>query len=198
MFDKITFHSSLGTLINCPDADIHHLSRELIAEDAVWYISHPVNTLHGRSEVLDKLILPLRTSLKGIHRRDEVFISGLNRRDDGGEWSSAICHYVANFKEDLFGIKPSNRLVFLRSGEFYRIDNNKITQAYLNIDFIDLMRQAGTMPLPQMLGTEMLFPSPATHDGVHPPHPEHTKASLDLVEQMLGDLKGIQPRRLHI
>ncbi|WP_206020126.1 ester cyclase [Pseudomaricurvus alkylphenolicus] len=73
------------------------------------------------------------------------------------------------------------------------MENGRIAEAKLIIDFLDLMRQAGRFPLPHMLGTEMLFPNPATHDGVIPGNPENSEASLDLVEGMLGDLKEYDP-----
>jgi predicted ester cyclase len=99
-----------------------------------------------------------------------------------------VTHYFGNFEAPLFGIAPSDHLAFLRSGEFYRIEDGRIAEAKLIIDFLDLMRQAGRLPLPSMLGTEMLFPGPATHDGVLPEKPEQSKASLDVVEAMLADL----------
>lgn len=55
------------------------------------------------------------------------------------------------------------------------------------------MRQAGCCPLPAMLGAEMLFPGPATHDGVLPPCRERGAATLGLVEAMLSDLDAYDP-----
>ena len=84
-------------------------------------------------------------------------------------------------------------MVFLRSGEFYRIENGRIAEARLIIDFLDLLRQIGRFPLPPMLGTEMLFPGPATHDGVLPGGRERGDASLEVVEAMLADLTHYDP-----
>jgi predicted ester cyclase len=127
-----------------------------------------------------------------VTRRDEIFIGGRTRRGEG-DWVAALTHYVGNFSGSWLGIEPHHHLVFLRSGEFYRLEQSKISEAKIMIDFIDLLRQVGRMPLPTLLGTEMLFPGPATHDGVLPTAPQRSVASLDLVEAMLADLTAYDP-----
>jgi len=182
----------LNAMIAAPDRDLHGLLKAHLTPDTVWDVAFPINRLDGVDAVLEGLILPLRQALPHIRRRDEIFIGGENRRAPGA-WVAAVTHYVGNFEAPLFGIAPSRRLAFLRSGEFYRIENGRIAEAKLIIDFIDLMRQAGRLPLPSILGTEMLFPGPATHDGVLPEKPMQSEASLDVVEAMLADLHVFDP-----
>jgi predicted ester cyclase len=136
---------------------------------------------------MDGLISPLRNAMPGMMRRDDIFMGGTSRTGSG-EWVAALGHYVGNFEHQLFGIEPNHHLVFLRYGEFYRFDGGKIVEAVILIDFLDLLRQVGRMPLPNLLGTEMLFPAPATHDGVMPNAPDRSQTSADLVEAMLRDL----------
>ncbi len=185
-------HGLLNRLIAAPEDESAALARETLAPDTVWDVAFPINRLEGVDAVLDGLIRPLRTALPHVRRRDEIFIGGQNRRG-GGEWVAAVAHYVGNFKSPLVGIAPTDSLAFLRSGEFYRIEGGRIAEARLIIDFLDLMRQAGRFPLPRMLGTEMLFPGPATHDGVLPGHRERGEATLDVVEAMLADLTHYDP-----
>ena len=85
-----------------------------------------------------------------------------------GRWCATVSHYVGNFSGAFAGISPSDHLAFLRTGEFYQLDEtDKIALARIILDLPDLMRQAGRMPLPS-LGLEVLFPGPATHDGIFP------------------------------
>jgi predicted ester cyclase len=135
---------------------------------------------------------PLRAAFAGLHRRDDIFIGGVNRRHERGFWCAAVTHYVGNFTAPLWGIEPSGHLAFLRAGEFYRIDAGRIVQARIILDLPDLMRQAGRHPFPVSLGLETLFPGPATHDGVCPATGDGA-ASLDLVERMLGALHAFDP-----
>lgn len=185
-------HSFLNTLLRIPEDSITAFAREGIAPDAVWDIAHPVNRLQGVDAIVEGFILPLRSALSHVHRRDEIFFGGPNRRSEGGNWCASVTHYVGNHTAPLYGIAPNDRLAFLRSGEFYRVDDGFITQARLIPDFIDLMRQSGSCPLPDVLGTQMLFPGPATHDGVLPDG-NNGEESLDVVEAMLADLHKFDP-----
>ena len=188
-----SLRAGLGCLLASADDQVDGTAAEVFAETAVMDVAHPINRLNGKQEILDRFIRPLRSSLAGASRRDEIFISGSNRRPNGGDWMASVTHYVGNFREALFGIRPTGRLSFMRSGEFYRVEGSRITEARLIVDFPDLMRQAGCNPFPEELGSEMLFPGPATHDGILPGEPERGARSLDLVEAMLADLRAYDP-----
>ena len=183
----------LCELLRVPDCQLVDHARTALAEDAVFDVAHPVNRLEGLHHILEGFIVPLRKAIAGAMRRDELFIAGTNRRDYGGEWLASVSHYVGNFNNSLFGIRPSGRLVFLRSGEFYRIEQGHIVEAKIITDFPDLMRQAGCNPFPEELGAEILFPGPATHDGILPGDPERGGRTLDLVEGMLRNLREYDP-----
>jgi len=184
----------LNAVLTVPRNELDALISRYLTGDSIWNIAHPVNRLAGREEVRDGFFLPLREALSHVRRRDEIFIGGPNRRAPGGHWVAAVTHYLGNFENPLFSVKPSNNLVFLRSGEFYRVEQDgRISEAKIIVDLIDLMRQAGRFPLPQMLGTEMLFPGPATHDGILPSGQANGEETLDLCEAMLADLKAFNP-----
>ena len=184
--------AQLQALVSVPDDELDAIANVILAEDVVFDVAHPVNQLVGRQVVLDGFYRPLRAALHATRRRDELFIKGDNRRDFGGHWIASVTHYVGNFHAPLHGVRPHNSLAFLRSGEFYQIEKGQITLARLIPDFIDLMRQARRLPIKEMLGTEMLFPGPATHDGVLPQEGDGS-LSLDVVEGMLGDLHVFDP-----
>jgi predicted ester cyclase len=157
-----------------------------------WQVSAPLVPMTGPGEVAERFVAPLRAAFTGLHRRDEIFIGGQNRRGERGFWCAAVTHYVGSFDAALWGIAPSRHLAFLRAGEFYRIEDGRIAQARILLDLPDLMRQAGRLPFPASLGLETLFPGPATHDGVFPEAGDGGR-SLDTVEAMLGDLHAYDP-----
>lgn len=191
-FRKTTYQF-LNRVISAPEHELKHLLEQNLSADTVWHIAHPINELHGIDAVYEGFIQPLRQALSQVRRRDEIFIGGQNNRAEHGDWVAAVTHYVGNFKASFLGIAPSQHLAFLRAGEFYQLEAGRIKQAYILADFIDLMRQAGQFPLPFSLGTEMLYPGPATHDGVLPTDREASTRSLNIVEGMLGDLHTFDP-----
>jgi len=188
-------HAFLNKIFHTSGAEETELFSRGLQEDAVFDVAHPVNRLEGSRAIVDGFYAPLKEAFAHVRRRDEFFIGGPNRRAPGGHWVASFTHYVCNFEKPLFGIQPSGHLAFLRSGEFYRIeDDGRISEAKIIIDLIDLMRQAGRFPLPRLLGTEMLFPGPATHDGVLPTGQGDGEQTLDLCEAMLADLKNYDPK----
>jgi predicted ester cyclase len=161
----------------------------LLARNTVWHVAHPVGELHGAEAVSEHVLRPLHAALPGLTRRDELVL-GNRSRVSAGEWVATLGHYVGNFTAPLWGVPPSGKLAFLRCGEFYRLDaDGRIAEAFILPDLLDLLRQAGCRPVPFDLGTEMLFPGPASHDGVYPAGRDRSDRSAALVEAMLTDLR---------
>ncbi|MEM8655099.1 MAG: ester cyclase [Pseudomonadota bacterium] len=171
------------------DAAARRAFEACFAPNCAFHFSHPANV---PEDAWADVFIPIRAALQHARRRDEIFITGSNHRAAGNQWIASFTHYVGNFCAPLWDIAPSNRLTFLRAGEFYRLEDGHITQARVILDLPDLMRQAGRDPFGGLLGTEMLFPGPATHDGILPAG--DGSASLDLIEAMLGDLHVYDPK----
>lgn len=165
---------------------------KVLATHAIFDLAWPLPQSIGPEAVEQAFLAPLRAALTGLHRRDILFFGGQNIREDGGTWIASLTHYVGNFDAPLWGIAPSHSLVFLRAGEFFRVQNGQITEAKIIFDLPDLLRQCGRMPLPS-LGTEITFPAPATQDGLCP-DPAGGAATLDIVQGMLGDLHVYDPK----
>ncbi len=182
----------LSKAMTVPDDALPGLLDTLLTTTCVFEVSCPFERSEGREAIGQVFFSALRSALFEVRRRDEIFIGGANRRGEGETWLAALTHYVGNFKSALAGIAPSDRLIFLRAGEFYRVEGGRIAAARIILDLPDLMRQAGRSPWPLQLGTEMLFPGPATHDGVLPKDGAGA-ASLDLVETMLSALHVFDP-----
>lgn len=183
----------LAGLLTIPEARLSRHAAAGLTPDSRWSLSAPLGDLAGVDAILEGFVLPLRRALTLVSRRDEIVITGSNRRG-GGDWVAATTHYVGTFDRPLFGIAPHRRVSFLRAGEFYRLDGSRIAEAKLIVDLIDLLRQTGASPVPHLSGAEILYPGPATHDGVCPPGPERSEATLDLVEAMLDQLHAFDPQ----
>ncbi|MEO1089683.1 MAG: ester cyclase [Pseudomonadota bacterium] len=189
---RADIHAKLCHLAVCSAADLPAALTDLVAQNAVFHIADPIGDLTSTSAMLERWYGPLRRALPGAMRRDDMVIGGASVTGSG-YWLATLGHHVGNFEAPLFGIAPHGKLVFLRCGEFYRVHEGRVIEARILPDVLDLLRQVGRLRLPQLLGSEGLFPAPATHDGVLPGAPERSTASLHLVEAMLRDLRHFDP-----
>ncbi|MGR3491263.1 MAG: ester cyclase [Shimia sp.] len=166
----------------------------ILAEDCVFDIAWPLNRVEGRDEVAHRFYRALQHALRGVHRRDLLFMGGQNIREQGGYWVASVTHYVGTFREALFGLEPSGHLAFFRAGEFYRIEEGMITEAKIIFDLPDLMLQAGRFPLGRS-GTEITFPAPATQDGLCPIAGDGA-ASIEIINRMIAGLHVYDPKTM--
>jgi len=100
-------------------------------------------------------------------------------------------HLMALFDQPFLAIPPTRKIAMLRYAEFNRVLDGKIVETALFCDLIHLMHQAGLKPLPaDQTGAHLVQPGPATHDGLlfDEQDPAKSKATLDLINQMIGDI----------
>lgn len=192
---RAVLRDGLMTLTEAPSEAFRAATRSLVAPDAVLRVSAPFGTYRGPDAIAEGYFGALRRAIPHVRRRDLIFMGGDNARSSGGYWVASVTHYTGTFDAPLAGIAPTGHLVFLRAGEFWRIEDGRIARGYAILDIVDLMRQAGCMTLPG-LGTEITFPAPATQDGILPMYGAGWD-SLALMERMMADLHAYDPTTFH-
>lgn len=164
-----------------------------LTPDSQWVVSHPVNERIGPQAIAAHLIQPMRAAMPDIERRVDLFFAGQwDGRIDGGAgtWVTCTGHYLGTLQAPLWGITPTGEPVWLRFGEFYRVEGGRIAEARILLDIIDLARQAGHRLLPPSSGLELLVPGPRNATGVLLGETQGTSepTCLPLVEAMIGGL----------
>ena len=164
----------------------------LFADDAVFHIVHPWNDLAGAGAYLDGFIGALTTAFRGLHRRDDILIGG---RFEGTNWVATHGNYVGHFGAPLFGLTPSDRLEYLRFGEFHRFDGDRIVESHIYLDLPQLMIATGQWPAEfispaTQKGYTGFIPAPATQDGLQlgENDPDHSHSTYQLITDMLAGL----------
>ena len=87
----------------------------------------------------------------------------MRRRRTG---SPATGYIIGNFERAWLGIPPTERETFIRFGEFHQMLDDKIVKAYVILDLIEVMQQAGCDPLPPSRGISGFVPPPRAADGI--------------------------------
>jgi len=149
--------------------------------------SHPVNDANDGDGYVSDVIAPIMASFHGCTRQNYIVLAGEYL---GTEWVTSTGYFYGHFHKPLFGIPASNKLAFLRFGEFHRMEGGKIVESQVFLGLAELIIALGLWPMKASQGYEGVVPGPATHDGVwaNPSDPVRSRASADLVEGMLKKL----------
>jgi len=181
---KRTLLAGLRRLARATPAELPAAAAAIFAPDAAYISSHPVNQMHGLDEIVGRYLLPMKQAMPDLERRDDIFIAGHWQGDD---WISATGYYYGTLRTEWFGLLPTDQWLSVRFGEFYRLVDDRVVDAYVILDWIDVFRQLGINPLRRALGVEGLCPPPMAQDGLQLGEPDATAAeqSLKLVEAMI-------------
>ena len=142
-------------------------AKAFFAPDAAINIVHPINEVAGAEAFCTAFLHPLQEAFEGLYRRHDIAMTGVF---EGATWVSATGYYVGHFMRDWIGLQATDRLSYLRFGEFYRIENGVAVEAYIFLDIPELMISCGQWPLSKIPGAERghmgMIQGPATHDGI--------------------------------
>ena len=158
-----------------------------------WHTFHPINELHGTAEIALKFWQPLLHAMPDMERRTQLFFAGdFDGRFCGGAgtWVTAHGYLSGTFVNDWLGIPATGEPLYVRIGEFYRVENNKIVEARVLLDLVDVMRQAGFNVLPASNGLDLLVPGPQNNDGVQlgAQDPALTANAWQLLDRLINGL----------
>lgn len=168
----------------------------IVSDDVTLYASDPINELNGIDAIGDQYWSVLHRSIGNFERRAFIEFDSIYKNH---KWIAATGYFVGTFVNDLFGIPATNRPVYLRFTELVQLQNEKIANYYVIIDFLDVMHQAGVNPLRKSLGFDGLIVPPATMDGLNTveSNSDHSDQSEQLVLSMLEELGRFDGKSLN-
>jgi predicted ester cyclase len=182
-------------------ADSRPALDKFLAPDAQCHVFHPINQVHGIEAMHAKFWQPLLQAFPNLERRcDLLFAGDFDGRFCGGAgtWVTAHGYLCGTFEQDWLGIPASGDTVYVRIGEFYRVEGDKIVDARILLDLVDVMRQVGIEVLPRSTGARLIVPGPQMHDGLllGDSDPLEAKLSMDSLDRMIGGLKSFNQKDL--
>lgn len=152
----------LAELAEAESTDISRVSRKYCHEDVVWEIFHPFNRIQGIDNAHEQFWGPLKSSFPDYELRLGFVIGG---GYEGRNCVSTLGHVMGSFDQSWLGIPPTHGLCFLRFGMNAVVRDGMIVKAYILLDIVDLMRQAGFYPFRKMPGAAEQWPGPPCSSG---------------------------------
>ena len=131
-------------------------------DDVRWEVFHPFNTIEGAQAGLDQFWRPLRDAFPDYEQRIALIIGGdYERREQVSTWGQLM----GTFDNPLLGIPPTHGLVTMKFGFNCIVRGGKIAKAYVLLDLVDVMRQAGHYPFRPMPGSPEQWAFPPCDTG---------------------------------
>ena len=165
-----------------------------LAPDALLHISRPFKSINGAQQIMSEFWIPLLDSFPDLEIEPYIVMAG---EYESRQSVSCTGNMVGTFQQPWLGIPANDQPTWIRFGAQFTIKENKITHAWMFLDVIDVMRQAGINIFPNR-GIDWVPPAPATGDGIilHRTKVEESKKSVDLVNAMLDGLLSYDRKSL--
>lgn len=148
--------------------DYDRILQAAVHSDVAWNGPHPINALEGIEPVVAGFWQPLRHAFPDLKRTCDVFIGGESKGED---WVTATGYFTGSFHNDWHvgdvAIPATGERTHIRFGQFCVLREGRISESYLILDLLAVLRQAGVQLLPPARGAEGgRVPPPRTSDGV--------------------------------
>tara|TARA_B110000238_G_C16064864_1_gene412239 strand:+ start:268 stop:1248 length:981 start_codon:yes stop_codon:yes gene_type:complete len=168
---------------------------DYLTDNMQWHVSAPINTLYNKEQIIASFWQPLSSALPDIERKPFINVES---EYQGAIWIASTGYFIGTFSNDLFSIPATNRTLYLRYTELVKLEDNKISQYYIILDFLDVMNQAGVNPLRKSLGHSGLVMPPTTMDGLYREDVQQSDSekSQKLVIDMLNELGNFDGKSL--
>ena len=157
------------------------------SDDFKMRCTHPFNELNGANQVANNLWVPIKNSFEPIQRRMDIFYAGINSLDNNeGKWVTSMGHFMGVFNKPFLDIQPNYKSILLRYAEFYKVENNKISEGAIFLDIMNFMQQLGLSIIPESTGLVCVTPGPMNHKGLKFDHSDNNESqkTLELIHRM--------------
>lgn len=152
----------LHTVAGAPVGGSRSVLADYCHEDAVFEVFHPFNTLTGLDDAAESFFEPLKAAFPDYEQRLGLCIAGSY---EGRDLVSTLGHVLGTFSHPWVGIPPTHGLTYLRFGLNAVVVDGKIAKAYVLLDLVDVLRQAGHYPFRVMPGSAEQWPLPPLDTG---------------------------------
>ena len=161
----------------------------ILKNDALIHIGFPLNDVTGPEEFYKISYQKLHHAFPDLERRDYIVISGTTEKNFN--WVGTCGIYCGTFVNSFLDIPATGHLAHMRYHEFYKFEDNKVTEIQAIWDIPELMMQANAWPMAPSLGREWCIPGPSTMDGISEQKADLSTStnSLELVVNMANAMK---------
>ena len=112
----------------CSAEQCSDVLKKYTSENYLFRGVYPFEMQHGATDAAKVFWAPLKTSLRMMQRRMDIFLGGFNKYGNQEIWVLSTGNFMGLFDEDWLGIRRTRKINCLRYAEFNCVENGKITQ----------------------------------------------------------------------
>ncbi len=154
----------LNSMTHFSELSVKKELRQLFSPDAIIRMCFPFGEITGPIAWYDKSYQPLFSALPDLERRDLIIVAG--ETVEGNHWVACMGNYFGTYLHPFLSIPPTGHLAHMRFHEFFKFEENKVTEVQAIWDLPELMMLANTWPMVPQLGAFLCTPGPMTGDGL--------------------------------
>ena len=119
--------------LNAQDLDAHD---EYWSEDMIWHGPSGFGDIHGLDGFKNKVLKPFYKAFPDYNAKNDIELA-----DD--TWVAATGFVTGTHQGEWLGLPPTGRPMRMRFSDFWLIKDGKLTDNYVMVDQIDVMKQLG-------------------------------------------------------
>ncbi|MDK1082081.1 MAG: ester cyclase [Anaerolineae bacterium] len=119
--------------LNAKDLDAHY---ELWTEDMIWHGPPGFGDIHRIDGFINKVMKPFYESFPDYHVSNDIEVADEN-------WASATGYLTGTHQGEWLGIPATGKPVKMLFSDFWLIKDGKISENWVMVDHVEVLRQIG-------------------------------------------------------
>ena len=140
--DNLELVHRMYDALNAQDLEAHH---EFWTEDMIWHGPPGFGDIHGIEGFKNEVLKPFYRAFPDYHVKNDIEVADEN-------WIAATGFLTATHQGEWLNIAPTGKPVKMRFSDFWLVKEGRLSENWVMVDHIEVLRQLGIDPLAQIKG----------------------------------------------
>ena len=138
--DNLELVHRMYDALNAQDLEAHH---EFWTEDMIWHGPPGFGDIHGVEGFKNEVLKPFYRAFPDYHVKNDIEVADEN-------WIAATGFLTATHRGEWLNIAPMGKPVKMRFSDFWLVKEGRLSENWVMVDHIEVLRQLGIDPLVQI------------------------------------------------
>ena len=138
--DNLELIHRMYDALNAQDLEAHN---EYWTEDMIWHGPPGFGDIHGLDGFKNEVLKPFYAAFPDYHVKNDIEVADEN-------WIAATGFLTATHQGEWLGIPPTGKPVKMRFSDFWLVKEGLLSENWVMVDNIEVLRQLGIDPMMQI------------------------------------------------